>query len=172
MSCCTRDKNGRFLRLGVTKVRLQLANLAKLLLRVLGGDRRGHDHVVAHLPVDRGGDALLVARLQGVDDAQDLGGVTAGRGGVHHGETDLLARVDDEDGADGERNALLVDVIQVLLVDHIVQEGDLAVGIGDNGELHVRRGDLVNVLDPLAVGADVVGALFNKALVNRSSVRK
>jgi len=97
--------------LSVSQVGLDLADLAKLLLRVRGGDGRGHDDIVAHLPVDRGSDTLLVGSLKRIDDTQHLGSVATGRGGIHHGQTDLLARVDDEDGADGECNALLVNVV-------------------------------------------------------------
>lgn len=125
------------LDLRVSQVWLDLANNPELLLRVRGRNRGGHDDVVADLPVDRGGDALLVASLQGVDNSEDFGRVTTSRGGVHHGEANLLAGVDDEDRPDGEGDALLVNVIQVLLVNHVIQEGDFAVGIGDNGELHV-----------------------------------
>lgn len=48
---------------------------------------------------------------------------------------------------------------EILLIDHLVQEGDLAVGIGDNWELDLSVADLVNVLDPLAVGAEIIGTL-------------
>lgn len=50
---------------------------------------------------------MLVGGLEGVDDTEDLGGVTAGGGGVGQDETDLLVGVDDEDGADGESDAWL-----------------------------------------------------------------
>lgn len=59
---------------------------------------------------------MLVARLQRVDDAEHLGRVAARRGGVGQDEADGLLRVDDEDRADGEGNALGVDVGRVLVV--------------------------------------------------------
>lgn len=128
-------------------------------MSVCGRDRRGDDDIVTLLPVNRCHDALLVARLQGVNHTEDLSRVAASGRGVHHGETDLLVGVDDEDGPDGEGDALLGDVVQVALVDHVVQEGDLSVSIGDDGELQVGGRDFVDVLNPLAVGAEVVGAL-------------
>lgn len=70
-------------------------------------------------PVDGGGDLVLVAGLEGVNDAEDLGGVAAGRGGVREDGADGLLGVDDEDGADGEGDALLVDVGGVLVVDPV-----------------------------------------------------
>jgi hypothetical protein len=76
-----------------------------------------HDDVLTGDPVDGCGDAVLVAGLQGVDDAQDLGGVAAGGGWVGEDGADGLLGVDDEDGADGEGDALLIDVGGILLVD-------------------------------------------------------
>ena len=68
-------------------------------------------------PVDRSGDAVLVSGLEGGDDAKDLGGVTAGGGRVGEDGADGLLGVDDEDGSDGEGDALLIDVGSILLVD-------------------------------------------------------
>lgn len=97
--------------------------------------------------------------MQRVDHTEDLSRVTASRGRVHHGQSDLLVRVDDEDRPDGEGNALLGDVVQIPLVNHVIEEGHLAISIGDDGELKVGAGNLVNVLDPFAVGTEVVGTL-------------
>ena len=144
------------LDLGVAQVRLDLANFTKLLLGIRGTHRGRHDDIITNVPVDRGSHTLLITGLQGVDDSQDLGGVSARRGGVHHGQADLLARVDNKHGANSERNFLLADAI---LVDHVVQEGDFAVGIGDDWELDLCRADFVNVLDPLVVGTELVGTL-------------
>jgi hypothetical protein len=77
------------------------------------------DHVVTGDPVDRGGDAVLVTGLQAVDDAQNFGGVAAGRGRVGEDGADGLLGVDDEDAADGEGDALAVDVGGVLVVDPV-----------------------------------------------------
>lgn len=87
------------------------------LLGLLVGDGRSDNDVVTWNPVDGGGDTVLVTGLEGVKDTEDLGGVTAGGGWVGEDETDLLLGVNDEDGADGESNALGVDVGSVLVVD-------------------------------------------------------
>jgi len=60
---------------------------------------------------------VLVAGLERVDDAQHLGGVASSAGGVGEDGADGLLGVDDEDGADGESNALLIDVGGILVVD-------------------------------------------------------
>jgi len=73
--------------------------------------------------VDRCSDLVLVRRLQGVDDAEDFCGVAAGRGRVGEDGADLLVGIDNEDGADGEGDALLVDVGGVLVVDPVVGWG-------------------------------------------------
>ena len=102
---------------------------------------------------------MLIGGLEGINDTENLSGVTTSRGGVGHDQTDLLAGVDDEDGADGQRHALGVDVRGVLVVDHVVGVGDFALRVGDDGELELGAGYFVDVFDPGVVGFDAVGAL-------------
>jgi hypothetical protein len=68
-------------------------------------------------PVDRGGDAVLVTSLERVDNAQNLRCVTAGAGRVGEDGADGLLGVNDEDGADGESDALGVNVGAILVVN-------------------------------------------------------
>jgi hypothetical protein len=56
-------------------------------------------------------------------------------------------------------HTLGVDVGSVLVVNHVELVGDLALGVGDDGEGELRAGNLVNVLDPGLVGLGTVGAL-------------
>lgn len=60
---------------------------------------------------------MLVASLERVDNAQDLGGVAASAGRVGEDSADGLLGVDDKDRADGESNTLGVDVGSILVVD-------------------------------------------------------
>lgn len=101
------------------EVWLDNAEVGEQLLSLLVGDRGSDNDVVTDDPVDGGGDTVLVTGLEGVDDAEDLGGVAAGGGGVGEDGADLLLGVDEEDGADGEGNALGVDVGGVLVVDPV-----------------------------------------------------
>lgn len=73
------------LNLRIPQIRLHLSDfiLSKLLLRVGGADGWGNDDVLADFPVYGGCDALFVAGLEGVDDAEDFGCVAACGGGVH-----------------------------------------------------------------------------------------
>lgn len=153
------------LDLGIAQIRLDLANFTKLFLGIGSADRGRHDDIIANVPVNRGSYTFLVTGLQGVDDPQDLSGVSARGGGVHHGQADLLARVDDKHGANSKRDFLLSEAI---LVDHIVEEGNFAVGIGDDWELDLCGADFVNVLDPLIVGTEVVGTLERKGVSAKS----
>ena len=66
-----------------------------------------------------------------VYDPQDFVEVAASRGRVRDGQTNDLFGVDDEYRPDGERNTLGIDVGNVLMVQHIVQVGDLTVLVGD-----------------------------------------
>jgi hypothetical protein len=79
------------------------------------------NNIVTRNPIDRGGDAVLVAGLQGVDNSEDLGGVAASGGRVRHNEADGLLGVDDEYRADGERNAFGIDVGGILVVNPITR---------------------------------------------------
>jgi hypothetical protein len=102
---------------GEAQVRLHNAEVREQLLGLLVADGGRDDDVVAGNPVDRCGDPILVTSLQRVDDAEDLGGVAAGGRRVGEDGTDLLIGVNEEDGADGEGDALLVDVGGVLVVN-------------------------------------------------------
>lgn len=101
------------------QVRLDDAEVGEQLLGLLILDRGVDNHVVAGDPVDGGGDLVLVARLQRVNDTQDLGRVAARRGRVGQDGADGLLGVDDEDGADREGDALVVDVGGVLVVEPV-----------------------------------------------------
>ena len=137
--------------------RLDLTDLTKLSLGIGSGDGRRNDNVVTGEPVDGASDTVLVGGLEGINDTQNLGGVTASGGRVGHDQTDLLGRVNDEDGADGQSHALGVDVGGVLEVNHVVEVGNLALRVGDDGELEVGASDLIDVLNPAVVGLDLVG---------------
>lgn len=100
-----------------SEVRLDDAELGEESLGLLVLDRGVDNDIITGDPVDGGGDAVLVAGLERVDDAEDLVGVAAGGGGVGENGADGLLGVDEVDGSDGEGNALGVDVGGILLVD-------------------------------------------------------
>lgn len=150
------------LHLSKPKIRLQLPHIPhpKLLLRVRRAHARRHNHILALLPINRRHNALLVAHLQTINHAQHFGGVPACGCRVHHGQADLFRRVDDEDGADGEGDAAFFrEPVDVLLRDHVVEPGDGAVCVGDDGELEGCVVDFVDVGDPGGVRGEVVGRL-------------
>ena len=66
-----------------------------------------------------------------VNGAEDLIKVAAGGGRVREREADHLLGIDHKDSADGERETLLVNVRQVLVVQHVVERRDLAVSVRD-----------------------------------------
>lgn len=134
-----------------------------------------NNDVILWDPVDGRGDAVLVAGLERVEHPQHLGRVATSRGWVCQDQTDRLLGVDDEDGADGESNALGVDVGCVLVVNparqirtmspqgagksvysHVVGQRDLPLLIANDGELERGARKLLNVLDPSLVGLDCV----------------
>ena len=100
---------------------------------------------------------MLVARLQTIHHAQHLGRIPPRRGRIAESEPDRLLGVDNEHAADGEGDALAVDVGRVLVVEHVVEIGHFALLVANDGELELRPADLVDVLDPSAVRLDGVG---------------
>lgn len=101
---------------------------------------------------------MLVTSLERVDDAQHLGGVTACRSWVGEDGADGLLRVDDEDRADGESNALGVDVGGILVVQHVVGKSNLPLLVADDRESQLTARDLIDVLYPAAMALNSVGA--------------
>ena len=140
-----------------SQVRLDNPEVGEEGLGLLVLDTRVDNDIVTRDPVDGGGDAVLVTSLQGVEDTENLSGVTASGGWVREDETDGLLGVDDEDRADGERNALRVDIGGILVVDHVVGKSDLALLVANDGELQLGAGDLIDVLDPAIVAVNSVG---------------
>ena len=132
---CIRD---RFRGVCVTEVGLELLDVLELFLGVLGGHPHGHDHAVAGLPVGRGGDGVGIGGLECVDHADDLVEVAAYRLGVGEHEAQFVLGIDDEHRADGGR-------VTLAGVDHVVQLGDLVVGVGNDREVERGTRDLANV---------------------------
>jgi len=120
------------------------------------------DNVVARNPVDRCCDPVLISRLQRVEHAQHLRRVAPRGRGVGEYEANRLLGVDDEDAADGEGNALCVDIRLVLLVNHVVEIGNFAALVSDNGEFQLAARDLVDVLDPSSMTLNRVGRKANE----------
>ncbi len=77
------------------------------------------NHIITGDPVDRCGDAVLVAGLERVNDTKNFSGVTAGGSGVRQNQPDGLLRIDNEDGSDGESDALGVNIGGVLVVEPV-----------------------------------------------------
>ena len=66
-----------------------------------------------------------------IDDPQDLVKVATGGGRVGNGQTDDLLGIDNEHRSDGEGNALGIAVAGVLVVQHIVQGGNITRLVGN-----------------------------------------
>lgn len=94
---------------------------------------------------------MVLGKLEGVDDPEDLVEVAAGAGWVGEGEADGLVGADDEDRANG---VLAVSI----RVDHVIEGGNLAVAVGDDGEVDLCIVDVVDVFDPAVVVLDGIDA--------------
>lgn len=62
---------------------------------------------------------MLVTSLERVDNAENLSSVAASGGRVREDSANSLLGINDEDGADGESNALGVNVGDVLVIKPI-----------------------------------------------------
>lgn len=106
------------------------SHLREQLPRLLTLDGRVDNHVIPWYPVNWCNYTVIVTDLEGVEDAQNFGGVASSAGRIRKYSTDNLLRVDDEHAADGEGNALVVEVGRILVVDPIRSSKLLA---------HIRR---------------------------------
>jgi len=112
---------GRVGQRSEAEVGLNSAQVGEELGGLLALDAGVNNHIVARNPVDGGGDLILVASLERVDNAKDLSAVSASRGRVREDGTDDFLRVDDKDRADGKGDALLINVGCILIVNPIKQ---------------------------------------------------
>ena len=121
-------------------------------------DGAGDDDVVALLPVGGGGDLVLGGELHGVEHAEDLVEVAAGGHGVGELQLDLLVGADDEDGADGGvvGGGAAFAGVAGFGGEHVVELGDLELGVADHGVVDLVAADVFDVLGPLAVVFDGV----------------
>lgn len=161
------------------EVWLNNAEVGEKLLSLVIGDSWVDDNIISRNPVDRGCNPIpivsiilfwatnvcipvLVTSLERVDNTEDLGGIPTSRCWVGHDQTDSLFGINDEDGADGECNALGVDVGSVLVVQHVIEVCNLSLLVTDDWEGQVRTRDFVDILDPSLVGGDGVGGKPNE----------
>ena len=132
-------------------------HILELLPCILRLQRRRYNHIFTHLPVNRRRDTLLITSLQAINYTQDLSGVSPSARRIHHCQSDLLRWVNDEDTADGECDALLVNVVQILLVHHVIEPCHFSISICDDWELEVCLRDVVDVFNPPVMAAQIIG---------------
>jgi len=76
-----------------------------------------NDNIIAWIPVNGRRDAIFIRCLQGINNTQQLSGVSACGSWVSEDQANDFLRVDDENRADGEGDAAGVDVRGVLVVE-------------------------------------------------------
>jgi len=119
------------------------------------------DDIVTLLPVDGRRDTVLVTNLERVDNPQDFVKVATSGGRIRNSQADDLLGVDDEHRSNGEGNTLGIDIGGVLMVQHVVQGGDLTFLVGDDGVVDTGWADLgaerLDILDPSVVLLEAIG---------------
>ena len=83
-------------------------------------------------PVDGRGNLVFVTRLQRIHHAQHFGRIASSRSGVRKNEANGLFRVDDEDTSDGESDPFLIDIGDILMVQHVIRICHLPLFITNN----------------------------------------
>jgi len=116
-----------------------------------------NDNIITGDPIDWGGNTVLVAGLEGIDNSENLGGVASSGSGVGKDEADGLLGVDDEDGTDSESNTLGINVGGVLVVEHVICVRNLAVLVANDWEVQLAAVNLIDILNPSSVRLDRVG---------------
>jgi len=118
-----------------------------------------HDNIIAGLPIDRGGNSVFITQLDRINHSYNLIEISACDGGVVQFEPDLLGRVDDEDCTDSEWETRRgFDVGSILVVEHVVQIGDTAVTVSNDGIIDFGFTVFVDILDPFVVVVQFVRA--------------
>lgn len=70
--------------------------------RLLIVDTGVNDNIITLVPIDWGGDTILITQLDGIDNTDDFVKVASGNSGVRDGQADDLFGVDDEDCTNSE----------------------------------------------------------------------
>lgn len=108
------------LDLCVPQIRPNLPDFSELSLCILSANRWWYDDIVTNLPIDRRCNALIIRSLQRINNSQNLKRISSTACRIHHRQTNLLRRIDYKNRADGEGDAFLINILQVLSVQHIV----------------------------------------------------
>ncbi len=131
------------------------------------------NHIITRDPVDGCSDAVLIAGLERVDDAEDLSRVATSGSGVRQDQSDCLLRIDDVDGPDGESDALGVDVGGVLVVEpvsgvswgsarrqflclHVIEIGNFTFLVPNDWKGQLATSNLIDIFDPSSMRLDGV----------------
>ena len=139
-----------------SQVWLNYLEIREKLLGLLVLDAWVHNDIVTWYPVYRCGNSVLVSCLERIHNSQNLGGVATSRGRIREDGADGLLRVNDENRADCESNALGVHVGSILVVEHVIEQSDLSLLISNDGETQVTSADLIDVLDPSTMALNSV----------------
>jgi hypothetical protein len=147
------------LRLGRgAEVRLHGFVAGEDLVGIFVGNGTGDDDVLTLLPVGWRCDFMLRGQLDGVEYADDFVEVAAGGHGVSDLELDALVGANDEDGANGGvvGGSTTFAGLACIGCEHVIELGDLQLGVADEWVVDLVSADIFDVLLPLAVAVDGV----------------
>jgi len=119
----------------------------------------GDNHVITWLPVGWSHNFTSVGELERVDDANKFIKVATAARRVGENESDLVVGINHKDRTHCQRKARS---IQIGLIQHVVQLGNLAIRICEDGIVDSHLVDLIDVLHPARVAVRSVNAETNQ----------
>ena len=122
-----------------------------LLLRLLGLHAWVYDNIISRYPVNGRRDLVLVPSLQRVYNTKNLGAIAASRSWVGENGTNGLLGVDYEDASDGKRDALLIHVRGILVIQHVVCISNLSILVTNYWKPQLASRKLIDVLGRFSV---------------------
>ena len=98
--------------------------------------------------------------LEGIQHAQDLGKIAPGGHGIGHHQLDVLVRADHKHRAHGGvgLGGAAPGGAGLIGGEHIVEFGDMQIGVGDQGVMHGRAAHIADILEPVVMILDRINA--------------
>lgn len=152
--------------LGGSQVWLEGLELTKFGLGIRVRHCRRDDYVLTLAPVDRSNHTLGVGQLQGVKHSQHFGRVSTGGGWICHDQSNLFTWINDEHRSDSGHH-LVLELVEVVLTNHIVLECNLLRRVGDDRETErISSCDIFNIFDPSVVALYALSGQTEKSGVS------
>lgn len=131
----------------------RVASLSKDFVGLRIAQRKVNNRIITRLPIHGRRQFFVHGKLQAVNDTNDFVKVSSSRGRVGHHEGNGFVGLENENRANGERQALGV---LVGFVQDAQSRGVGASGVGNERKLDLGSGGNFDVFNPCLVGGSVI----------------